>query len=441
MISLLAGCAAYRPAPLPHESHLAGRLADLDRTLPAGGVIANLRLDIGKPLTIDEVGLLAVLNDPDLKSERGEIGGARAGLLQARLLPDPSAGFSYGALIGGPGTASAVGGSLAQDITALVTRPARIASAQARIRQVDAELLWQEWQIAQKARQLALDITSGDHAIALRRDEKRLLGEELVAVEAAVSAGNLSLGALAPLRAAIAGNEQSLTALRLEGLQNWQALDSLLELVPSVRFAIAPPIFGALPAHLEPLLASLPDRRPDLTALRFGYRSAEADLRAAILGRFPAFTLGAAYGSDTTGVVSAGPSLNLTLPIFDRNRGRIAAAQATRQLLREQYQARLDGAVGHVRALLAQRDELSADLDRARRAADGAASIAAAARRAYAQGNLDERSLTDYEATALERTLQVVAIERQLGEDDIFLEVELGLGLPAARIAVAAQAS
>jgi outer membrane protein, heavy metal efflux system len=434
-IGLLAGCAAYHPAQLARRPDLAPELAGLDRTIASSVPSASTRrIDVSQALTLADVGLLAILNDPDLKSQPGEIGGAQAGLLQATLLPDPAAGFSYGSLITGPGTASAVGGSLAEDIAALVTRGARIASAQAKLHEVDADLLWREWQVAQKARQLAFDIYSGDRAIGLTDDERQLLTREIAAVWAAVAAGNLSLTALSPLLAAVATSEQSLTTLRLDRLKNWQALDGLLGLVPSVRFAIAPPSFPALPADMKPLVASLPERRPDLAALRFGYRSSEANLRAAILGQFPAFTLGAAYGSDTTGVVSAGPSLTLDLPIFDRNQGRIAAARATRQLLRAQYQARLDAAVANIHALIAQRHRLSDDLLRARQAADKAASIATTARRAFAEGNLDERSLTDYETTALERTLQLLSLERQIGEDHIFIAVELGLGLPATRI-------
>jgi outer membrane protein TolC len=441
-IVVVAGCVGYHPAPLPRAANLAADLAALDRTVPpVRTAVPARRIDIARPLTIDDIGLLAILNDPDLKSEPGEAGGAHAGLLQAELLPDPTATFAYGALINGPGTAPAVGGSLAEDITALVTRGARIEAARAHARQIDADLLWREWQAAQKARQLALDIASADRAIDLTRQQLRLLTRELGAVKSAIAAGNLSLGATAPLLTAVATGEQSLTSLHLDWLRNWQALDDLLGLVPSARFAIAAPTFGALPAGLEPLIASLADRRPDLAALRLGYRSAEADLRAAILAQFPALTLGVADGSDTTGVVSAGPSLNLTLPISDRNRGRIAAARATRLMLREQYQARLDGAVGHVHDLLARLRSLSADLDQARQSAAAAQLIARSAGRAYAQGNLDERSLTDYETTALERALEVVALERQLGEDRISLGVELGLGLPATRIAVGGASS
>ncbi len=437
VIAGLSGCASYHPAPLPQRANLAPGLASLDLTIPASGPRDPPRtIDIGAALTVDQIGLLAILNDPDLKSERGLLDTARAGLLQATLLPDPSANLGYGALIGGPGTASSITASLAEDIAAIITRGARIKSAQAHLGQVDADQLWREWQVAQKARQLAVDIDAGNRTIQLTGREHRLLLGEVAQVRAAIAKGNLTVTALAPLLTAVNAAEQSLRTLRLTQLTNWQALDGLLGLVPSVRFAIARPDFAPLPSGLEKLVADLPERRPDLAALRLGYRSAEEDVRAAILGQFPAFTLGASYGSDTTKVVSAGPSFTFALPIFDRNQGNIAKSRATRGLLHEQYQARLDSAVANIHALIARLGRLSDDLAEARRAARDAASLAATARRAYAQGNLDARTLTDYETTALEREIEIAAIERSIAEDRIFLAIELGLDLPRMRLAL-----
>lgn len=425
----LAGCASYRAAPLSQRPDLGTTLGDIDVTIPAAALHdAARRIDITRPLTVDEIGLLAILNDPELKSERGEIDAAGAGLVQATILPNPSASFSYGQLISGPGTASSIAASLAQDIVPIITRGARVGSAKAHLHQVDADQLWREWQVAQKSRQLALDIAYADRSIALTEHEASLIAAATALVEKAVAAGNLTLTAVSPLLSVTAAAEQSLMTLRLERLKNWQALDALLGLVPSVRFAIVTPQFAPLPSTVDPLIANLAERRPDLAALRLGYVSAEEDVRAAILGQFPALSIGGNYGSDTTAVVSAGPSFTFSLPIFDRNQGNIAKAQATRRLLREQYQAQLDTAVATIHALLAQISRLSGDLAQARSAAQAAESLAVTTRQAYAEGNLDQRSLTDYETTALERALQIVAIERQIGETAFFFPWRWGSG-------------
>jgi len=431
----MGGCSTYHSLPLSRSPHLASSLADLDVDLPATvATTTPAKIDVGKPLGIDAVGLLAMLNDPELKSERGEMGVAQAGLLQASLLPNPSAGLGYAALLGGPGTTASYTATLSADIASIVTYHARLQSAQARVEQVNADLLWQEWQVAQKARLLALDIQSADRSVALSERELALVSHEVATVRAATAAGNLDLTALAPLLAAQAAAEQSLAALTLERLKNWQALDALLGLASDVRFAIAPPDLGAMPSDPDKLIASLPERRPDLVALQLGYRASQENVRAAILGQFPAFVLGGTWNQDTSNVRSAGPNVTFDVPIFNRNQGQIAEARATRLLLHEQYQARLNSAVEDIRGLVAQLKKLSADLDQANQGAASAASLAETARAAYAQGNIDQRAWSDYETTALQRRLEVIALERSLGEARVMLTVELGLGLPQTRI-------
>lgn len=439
-ITGLAGCASYQPLPLSRRPALALSPDELKVTIPATAIDHSPhRIDIGHSLTIDQIGLLAILNDPDLKSERGEIDIASAGVLQATLLPNPTGNLGYGALVSGPGTTSSIAASLSQDIAAIVTRGARVQSAKAHLYQVDADRLWREWLVAQKARQLAVDISSAARAIGFTARENQLLRREIVEVKGAISAGNLTLAALAPLLSAEAAAEQSLVILRLSRLKNWQSLDALLGLDPSVRLRIARPVFRPLPRNFAVLVSALPERRPDLIALRLGYQSAQENVRAAILGQFPALAVGGSYSSDTSAVVSAGPDVTFSLPIFDRNQGHIAKAEATRLLLREQYQARLDKAVAHIRALIAQLRQLSSNLKQARVAAAAARSLASTAQRAYEQHNLDQRSLTDYERTALERAVEVVTIERQIGEDRIVLAVELGLGLPQTRMTLSGE--
>jgi outer membrane protein TolC len=435
-MATLAGCATYHAAPLPSGPDLAKTTHELATEIPAGPQQAAYQIDVTRPLTIEQIGILAVLNDPDLKSEFGTIDEARAGLVQARLLPNPIVNLSYGAIVSGPGVAS-LAGSLSQSFAALLTYGAQVKSAEAHLYAVDADQLWREWQVAQKARQLALDICLADESISLTEREQRLMSQELAEGKKAMATGGMSLDALAPLAKATAVVDQTLMKLRLDQLKNWQTLDGLLGLDANARFTINQPSFDALPPDFEPLIATMPERRPDLAALRFGYGSADEDVRATILGQFfPGLTLGGSYSTDTTQAVTAGPNFSFALPIFDHNQGQIDKALATRQELWAKYQASLDEAVTTVRGLIAQINQLSADLIRTRRASTEARSTAATAHQAYSRGDLDQRTLTDYETAALERALDVVAIEREIDEDKIFLAVELGLGLPEMHIAL-----
>lgn len=431
---LLSGCATYEPLALSDQPALSSRLSKLNLRLPAESPSHTKRLNPARPIAPDQVGLLAVANDPDLVSERAKIDVANADLLTAKLLPNPSLGASYAFLVGGPATAGAVGASISQDIRSIITYRPRVDAATARSGQVRANVLWQEWQVAQKARLLAVAIHFDDREIALRKHEIALLTKELKNVQAATAAGNLDLTAEAPIQAAQATAERDLATAELSRLKDWQDLDALLGLQPSARFKIAAPPPLHLPRDVGGLIASISSRRPDLVALRLGYAATEADVRLAILEQFPAFSLGGAGGSDTSQVVTAGPQLTMDLPIFDQNQGKIAAARATRAQLRAEYQARLDTADGTARSLLERSRTLLGILARTRKASRAASDILASATQAYAQGDISQRDITDFETTAIERKLDAIGYERSLEESALGISIELGIGFPETEI-------
>lgn len=435
--ALLGGCALYHSMPLPSRPDLVSQLSQLRTRMPAAPGEAPRTIATDRPLEIDDVGLLAVLNDPDLRAERGTMDSARAGLLQASLLPNPSANVSYEALLGGVGT-SAWAASLTEDLKAILTYHTRKKAARFQVEQVNADLLWQEWQVAQQGRILAVDLYWGGLAVSLAERELQLLDREVQAVQAATRSGALDFTALAPLLAAKASAAQATASLRLAELQGWQQLDGLLGLEPDARFAIAPPRLEPLPRNLQSLIAQLPARRPDLVALQLGYRSADESVRSAIIGQFPAFVVGGIWEDDNGNVRNGGPTATFDLPVFDRNQGQVAQNRATRLLLHEQYQSRLDAAVGGAKGLVSQIQRLTSDAQQAERDAAAAEAQSKSAQQAYAQDTLDQRSLADFETTALQRRIEAFALERALGEARITLTVDLGLGLPRTRIATPA---
>ena len=432
---LLGGCALYHSLPLSKRPDLAGEMSQLQTRIPAAPGEASRTIATDQPLAIDDIGLLAVLNDPELRAERGTLDVARAGLLQASLLPNPSGSVSYAPILGGTDIAPAWAASLTEDVKAILTYHTRKKSARLQLEQVNADLLWQEWQVAQQARILALDLYWGGLSVALAERELQLLDREVREVQAATQSGILDLSALAPLLAAKASAAQTAASLGLAQLQQWQLLDALLGLQPDVRFPIAPPELAPLPPDVDSLIAQLPQRRPDLVALRLGYRSADESVRGAIIGQFPALAAGYAWGQDTTNVRSGGPTASFDLPIFDRNQGQVAQARATRLQLHEQYQARLDAADGAAKGLVSQIERLTRDVQEAERAAAAADTQSKSAQQAYAQDTLDQRALADFETTALQRRIEAMTLERSLGESRITLTVDLGLGLPRTRIA------
>ena len=433
----LTGCATYRAMPLVQRPNLASSVAALNLTVPPYAGTPPRTLSINRPFTMDQIGVLAILNDPDLAVERSTLANARASLLTASILPNPQISLGFSALLGGPAaTTPSYAASLSQDIMSLITYHTRITAARETFASVNASLLWQEWQVAQKARLLALQIYADEVAIGYRKHELSLLSSELRDVRKATAAGNLDLSAEAPLIAAVAGFQSTLATAKLSRLKAWQQLDAILGLEPYVRFPIATPHVMPPPPKLLGLIASLPQRRPDLVALRLSYRASEARLREAILLQFPSLKLGPAYGRDTSDVKSIGPTATLDLPIFNRNQGGIASAKATRGELYADYQAKLDTAIGMVRALRKRISVLRADYRNAAHEAKSAGEIARRAEQAYSQGSIDQRTLADYQTTVLERQLEATGFKTQMQSDELALAIELGIGLPTTRLTV-----
>lgn len=435
-VSVLGGCASYEPLTLPGRAQLVDRIQDIRHTLPADASGAGSRvIDVGRPLGATEVGLLAILNAPELDAEAGQQQLAEANVVQSALLPNPAVSLGYAALLGGPGTTGAFTASLTQDIASLVTYRHRVEAAHAQESQVNADQLWKEWQVAQKAQLLAVDLYWGERALDSSREELARVSKTADAVRSAVDAGNMTLADLAPLLDSKATTGQTVAALSQTQSANWQSLDALLGMRPEVRFPLAEPRLPELPADLGPLIESLPTRRPDLIALQLGYRSADENFRAAILGQFPAFSLGGSWASDTSDVRSGGPLVTFDLPIFNRNQGQVAQTRATRLLLREQYQQQLDDTVGTILGLQMRRRQFAGMLAAAGQEVISARALVNAASAARGEGNIDQRVLADYETTALHRTTEAFDLERGLDEARVALALELGLGLPSVRIA------
>jgi len=312
---LLGGCASYHPLPLPQHAQLATSVSALHHTLPPTEPGAEpLTLDLSQALTPRQIGGLAILNAPELLTERGEFEIAQAGVTQSGLLPNPSMNIGYAALLGGPGNVGAWAASLAQDVASLVTYKSRVSAAKTHVEQVNADLLWKEWQVAQKARLLATGIYWNDRTLDLSRKQLAKLTHTTDEVQHAVTQDNATLADLTPLLASRAALEQAIASLELQQLKNWGDLNGLLGLTPSARLAIAAPAEPALPADLDALASSVPTRRPDLVALQLGYRSADESVRSAILGQFPALVLGGTWAKDTSKVRTAGPTVTFDVP-------------------------------------------------------------------------------------------------------------------------------
>jgi len=433
LCAALAACAGGPPLDLPAGDGLAGSLATLrhEPGQPASG-------QPGMPLSLGDLALLVVRNNPDLRAARAQAGVAQAQLLEAGILPNPTVTGSFLPLLAGIGSTPAWNAGIGEDIRALLTLHARRRAAQAGADQVDAQILWQEWQLVGRAWLLAVQLVEGGRSRQILEQAVGFYTRRDAVSEAAVIQGNATLLSIAPDRGAMQQAMVQSRDLDQLLLQRHHALAALMGLVPDAAFSFSS-LDGLPQIDTQAVEAMLPDlsvRRPDLVALQLGYRAENARLRGAILAQFPAMVFGATGGSDNSNVRNGGPQLTLDLPIFDRNQGNIAIARATRQQLHDEYAARLAAASGQLQAMLSeqtlQRRQVAALHQELHRATDDADAAGAA----LAAGNVDERSAIDLIATRLNKSLELVSIEQSVLEQQVAIVALIGFGFKPVSIPI-----
>ncbi len=431
LLGVLAGlsaCATYSAHPLEIGAAPKTRIADLQHS-------ANLPQRLG----IADIERLALDNNPDLIAARSQHGLSQAQLRTAGILPNPSFSASYQDVLSGPGAFAALAAGLSQDLKSLVTLSSRRHSAQKAAQSVDAAIVWQEWQTVGKARLSAVDLIEGDKQLALLRANAQLWRERIERSRRALAQGDTTLTILAPDLAAASDAQKSFDDFERQQQTRRRDLNLLLGLAPQVRLDLADDA-GVPVLDVKAIQAQLPDlanRRPDLIALQLGYQAQEEKVRGAILAQFPLFSLGYAYGRDTSNVRSLGPQLTMDLPLFDRNQGNIAQERATRAQLHAEFSARLIAAKSEVDALLADQQLLQRQLDAKRKLLAEMDPVATRAEAAYRNADIDERSYVDLVTARNAKRQEILALELTLQEQQVAIATLVGAGMPPITLAAA----
>lgn len=420
----LGGCAAYHPKPLPAAPDLVHRADQLQKP---GEVISNAP---GKGLGLTELAALAVRNNPDLKASRRKLGVKHAKLFSAGLLPDPQLSASLDHPTGNvPAAVNAFGLGLGYDLVPLINRPARLDSARFEQDRARLELVWQEWQVSQQARILAVNLAGKRRQLVLLQEMKGLYQRRYRRSSAAVARGDLTLGVAGTDLTALLDTLSQINQMRQSINDTRHTLNLLIGLQADapleIRLPPAPELVDARMAGRE--LQTLPQRRPDLLALKAGYQSQEARVRAAVLSQFPSLTVGITRARDTGNLYTTGFNIGLNLPFFSGNRGAIAVERATREQLRAQFQARIDQAAVDVDKLVhlqgivaAQQKQLDEYLPTLRK-------LVERGRRAYHNGDIDALTFINMERTWIGKRLEQIRLDQTQRDNLIALQTLLAL--------------
>ncbi len=348
----LGGCAIYRPRPL-EENPKPADAAALART--AGAIkrprLAPLPIPPQGPWNDLQLADIAIVASPDLQALRAQAQVADAQVFAAGLLPDPQIGIGAD-VPDGSGVVPALSLSAGFDIGALLTRRSRVAAARASAERVRRDIAWQEWLAANQVRLLARrwQFLERQHDIAARAADT---AEKLLALtQTAVAQHNARLDDLALRRVAVLDARAREGALARDAEAARLQLNLAVGVAPDVRLPLTDVAAPHDPSALDAtaLEKQALAQRLDLAALRAGYAAQEASVRGAILQQYPLPAISVSRARDTTPVYTKGASVNFSLPLWNRNRGGIAVARATREQLRAEYAARVFDAQASIAA-------------------------------------------------------------------------------------------
>ena len=421
-LGLLSSCAIYRPLALAHSPDLAATVSPAHAAVP--------------PLDMNTIATLAVLNNPDLRAARATMHVAQAQAFAAGLLPDPQLSYSTDYSVDhGFSTAdprypeyNAWGLGLTLDLQTLLTHASNHAAANAAYQQARLDLLWQEWQTVAQARSLYAQQAIAAGRLAFLAPAEQTYAAASARSQQALAAGNVTLEQSSADLAVLQQVRMQLGVAQRSQLQAQQALRTLLGIQPDVTIPIQPLTTPQIPprARVQAAVAQLADRRPDLLALRAGYRSQEARVRTAVLSQFPNIALGITRARDVSNVHTVGFGVTLTLPLFNRGRGEIAIQRATRAQLHANYQARLDQAVGNVWQVWDEMRQLDGELRLLDRQLPKLQRSVQRARRAYQAGNFPAASYLTLTGAYLSATSTRFDLFQNLWTDSIGLATVLG---------------
>ena len=292
-------------------------------------------------LTLDEALRLALACNAGLRASLFGIAVSKADLVQAGLAPNPSLSLSgYWAR----GSLYQLGGSFMQPLLGLLLIPAKKRAAAGRLSVAKLGVAQGAVSLLADVRAAFFEALSRTHALALEEESTTQARHLVELVERRFKAGLTTPSGLKLAQAELLVARRGLLSARLMRRLAFARLRGLLGLA---RDSSPLTLSGKLPLpkHLPPdaALRRLALRsRLELRAKAAAIEAAAADLSQTKLGVLPKLSLGLTHQRDEAGVNAQGPSLSLTLPVWDQNRAQVAKSGYRLSRLRAEQEALRD---------------------------------------------------------------------------------------------------
>ncbi|MCL5965901.1 MAG: TolC family protein [Deltaproteobacteria bacterium] len=432
--AFLAGCAAYHPKPLDGE-RLDSALAVPDNVTLAQEAarlrhprIPPIALDFSQPLTGKELAAIAVLVNPELKALRAEEGVAEAQVFRAGLLPDPQ--FSFGLdhpLDGPPDLVNAFNAGLGWDLAKVILRGTGRRIAERDRERIRYDVAWREWLAANRVRLLAERAAYLGKRERVARKAAEAAARILEITRSNLNRGDAKIDEFGLRQVAYLDAEDRALSLARDLEKTRQELNRRLGFPPGRTIPVAATALADPPSRdAGTLFAEARRQRLDLIALQAGYAAQEERVYREVLRQFPAFTLGVSRARDTSDIRTIGFTVGLDLPLWNRNRGGIAVARATRERLYAEYVSRLHSARADIAGLSAdlerigrQRAVLARELPELERAEQ-------TMRDAVANGDVTLLAYEAVRAALLDKRLALLSLEQAAAEQQVALQLAVG---------------
>jgi cobalt-zinc-cadmium efflux system outer membrane protein len=434
---LFTSCTSYHPLPLDEES-ISKELKAPDITKLRintskidSKLLKPVHLDDRDGISPDEAAILAVIGNKELRSLRDKKNITSAELLQAGILPNPQLSYTLDFPTGGAtaGATNAFGLNLGWDIRALITHGANIESARKHASSIDLDIAWNEWQIAEAAKEHVYRIYFLQKQLDVAKEEVTGLIDNTKSIKKAVEYGDMTVVDLSAAESALKSAQLTVEAIKKQIVDERIALNQSIGFLPNyiirIQQNIKPPLINRFLSYSD-IVDHLQERRLDLLALKIGYESQEARVRAAVLGQFPRLNIGFTQARDNSNIVSSGFGITIDLPIFDRNQGRIAIERATRKQLFDEYINRVSNARSNIAVALSDMNSVERQIDTTEESVQSLKTLVDSYYKAFLEGNADVITYYNARKVLISKQIDVFKLKQNLTDLVIALEIESG---------------
>jgi outer membrane protein TolC len=338
--AVIAGCASFHSKPIsPSETASQFEARMLDNPDLKKFIETNLRHKMTtwppKSWDITMLTLAAFYYNPELDVVRAKWGVAKAGVITAGAVPNPALGSSIGFISNQTSGVNPwlYGFTLDIPIETAGKRGYRLARAAYLSTSARLNIAVTAWHVRSRLRASLVNLYAADHSETLLKKQETIQEELVRLLEKRLTTGEVSLPDVTQARISL---NQIRLSLREAQKQSAEALVQTAGSLGLPVTAVKGVDFSSDFIEREP--ANLPSNnirrqsllnRADILSALSEYDAAQSALHLEIARQYPDISLGPGYNfDDAQDKWTIG--LSVTLPVFNRNKGPIAEAEARR---------------------------------------------------------------------------------------------------------------